>query len=84
MEKQRATALPNSPTPPQLWGALGSKLNQSAQGRMPSKQRVAGSNPARDAISYESTPFPYPTDVNRATFNVAAQLGLIDCRPLLY
>ncbi len=73
MEKQRATALPNSPTTTQLWDALGSKLNQSAQGHMPSKQRVAGSNPARDAISYESAPFPCPTELNRATFNAAAK-----------
>jgi len=47
--KQRATALTNSPTLLQLWDATGPKLNEAAQGQMPSKQRVVGSNPARDA-----------------------------------
>ena len=47
--KQRATALPNSPTLLQLWDALGSKLTEATQGQVPSKQRVVGSNPARDA-----------------------------------
>jgi hypothetical protein len=49
--KQRATALPNSPTLPQLWDALGSKLTGAAHGQMPSKQRVVGSNPSRDALN---------------------------------
>jgi len=47
--KQRAAALPNSPTLLQLWDALGSKLIEATQGQVPSKQRVVGSNPARDA-----------------------------------
>ena len=50
MGKKRATALPNSPTFQQLWDALGSKLIEAAQGRLPSKQRVVGSNPPRDAF----------------------------------
>ena len=49
MENQRATALSNSPTLLQLWDALGSKLIEATQGQVPSKQRVVGSNPARDA-----------------------------------
>jgi hypothetical protein len=49
--KQRATALPDSPTLLQLWEALGSKLIEAAQGSAPSKQRVVGSNPSRDASS---------------------------------
>jgi len=47
--KQGATALPNSPTLSQLWEALGSKLIETAEGQLPSKQRVVGSNPSRDA-----------------------------------
>jgi len=47
--KQRATALPNSPTFQQLWDALGSKLIEAAQGQLSSKQRVVSSNLARDA-----------------------------------
>ncbi len=50
MENQRATALSNSPTLLQLWDALGSKLIEATQGQLPSKQRVVGSNPARDAF----------------------------------
>jgi len=50
MSKRRAAALPNSPTLSQLPGSPGSKLVQSSQGRLPSKQRVGGSNPSRDAI----------------------------------
>ena len=49
MPRKRAAALPNSPTLLQLWDALGSKLIEAAQGQVPSKQRVVGSNPARDA-----------------------------------
>jgi len=33
----------------ELWNAPGSKLIKAAQGQMPSKQRVVGSNPSRDA-----------------------------------
>ncbi len=51
MENKRATALSNSPTLLQLWDALGSKLIEATQGQLPSKQRVVGSNPARDAFS---------------------------------
>ncbi len=47
--QQGATALPNSPTLSQLWEALGSKLIETAEGQLPSKQRVVGSNPSRDA-----------------------------------
>ena len=50
MHNKRATALLNSPTQPQLWDALGSKLNEAAQGKLPSKQQVVGSNPSRDAL----------------------------------
>jgi hypothetical protein len=49
VNKERATALPNSPTLLQLWDALGLKLIEAAQGHLPSKQRVVGSNPSRDA-----------------------------------
>jgi len=49
--KERATALPNSATFQQLWDALGSRLIETAQGQMPSKQRVVGSNPSRDATN---------------------------------
>ena len=60
MAKKRATALSNSPTLLQLWDALGSKLIEATQGQLPSKQRVVGSNPARDALasiySYSSVP----------------------------
>ena len=41
MEKDRATALPLSPIPPQLWDTLGSKLNQSKREQLPSKQQDA-------------------------------------------
>jgi len=50
MKNKRATALSNSSTLLQLWDALGSKLIEAAQGQVPSKQRVVGSNPSRDAI----------------------------------
>jgi hypothetical protein len=49
MAKKRTTALSNSPTLLQLWDALGSKLVEATQGQLPSKQRVVGSNPSRDA-----------------------------------
>jgi len=48
--EEGATALPNSPTPPQLWDALGPKLIEATQGQLSSKQRVVGSNPSRDAF----------------------------------
>ena len=48
--EEGATALPNSPTPPQLWDALGSKLIEATRGQLPSEQQVVGSNPARDAF----------------------------------
>jgi len=47
--KQRADTLPNSPTLLQPWDALGSKLIEAAQEQTPSKRRVMGSNPSRDA-----------------------------------
>lgn len=49
--KNRPTASSNSATFQQLWGALGSKLMETAQEQLPSKQWGEGSNPARDAIS---------------------------------
>ena len=55
--EQRADALPNSPTLLQLWDALGSKLIEAAQGQLPSKQRVVGSNPSRDASGKKNRPF---------------------------
>ena len=45
-----AAALPDLTTLLQLWDALGSKLIEAAQGQVPSKQRVVGSNPSRDAL----------------------------------
>ena len=53
MPKERAAALPLSPTPPQLGDLPGSKLAQSSRPRLPSKQRVVGSNPSRDAFSFD-------------------------------
>ena len=55
--KQRATALPNSPTLLQLWDALGSKLIDAAQEHLSSKQRVERSNRSRDATKL-SNPLP--------------------------
>ena len=43
--KQRAPALPDSPTFQQLWDALGSKLIETAQGHMLHTQGVRGSSP---------------------------------------
>ncbi|MFC2047832.1 hypothetical protein ACFLSK_00160 [Chloroflexota bacterium] len=40
MIKQRATALPNSPTPPQLRVTPGSRLTSTSPGLMPSNQGV--------------------------------------------
>ena len=51
MKNKRATALSNSPTLLQLWEALSSKLIEATQGQLPSKQRVVGSNPSRDALA---------------------------------
>ena len=50
MLKQRATASLISASIQQLWDALGSKLIETAQGRMPSKQWVGRSSRSRDAI----------------------------------
>ena len=47
--RRRATALPNSQFLDQLCDAIISKLAQRAEEQLPSKQRFAGSNPARDA-----------------------------------
>ncbi len=49
MKNQRADDYHDSLTLQQLWDALGSKLIEAAQGQLPSKQRVVGSNPSRDA-----------------------------------
>jgi hypothetical protein len=43
--KQRAPALPDSPTFQQLWDALGSKLIEAAQERLLYTQEVRGSSP---------------------------------------
>ena len=43
--KQRAPALPDSPTSQQLWDALGSRLIETAQGHMSYTQEVTGSSP---------------------------------------
>ena len=43
--KQRAPALPNSPTLRQLWDALGSKLIESAREHLLYTQGVTGSSP---------------------------------------
>ncbi len=51
MGEKRADALSNSPTLLQAQEALGAKLVEATQGPMPSKQRGAGSNPARDATT---------------------------------
>ena len=45
MAKQRAPALPDSPTFQQLWDALGSKLIDAAQGHLLYTQGVRGSSP---------------------------------------
>ena len=45
MPRTRVPALPNSPSFQQLWEVLGSKLMDAAQGKLPSKQAVAGSSP---------------------------------------
>ncbi len=54
MPRKGATALPNSPTLLQLWDALGSKLIEAAQGQLPSKQLVEGSNPSRDSTNSDA------------------------------
>ncbi len=43
--KQRAPALPDSPTFQQLWDALGSRLIETAQGNLLYTQGVRGSSP---------------------------------------
>jgi len=48
--KQRAPALPVSPTFQQLWDALGSKLIETAQGHMLYTQGVTGSSPVLPTI----------------------------------
>ena len=50
--KQRAPALPDSPTFQQLWDALGSKLIETAQGRLLYTQEVRGSSPLPPTIVY--------------------------------
>jgi len=56
--KQRAPALPDSPTFQQLWDALGSKLIETAQGHLLYTQEVRGSSPLP----------PTPTLVDVASF----------------
>jgi hypothetical protein len=48
--KKRATALTNSQLLDQLCDLLIPKLEERLANRLPSKQRVVGSNPSRDAI----------------------------------
>ncbi len=48
--KQRAPALPVSPTFRQLWDALGSKLIETAQGILLYTQGVRGSSPLSPTI----------------------------------
>jgi len=48
--KQRAPALPDSPTFQQLWDALGSKLIETAQGHLLYTQGVRGSSPLPPTI----------------------------------
>ena len=57
MPKTRVPALPNSPSFQQLWEALGSKLMDAAQEKLPSKQVVAGSSPvSRSTASNQGYP----------------------------
>ena len=53
--KQRAPALPDSPTFQQLWDALGSRLIETAQGHMAYTQEVRGSSPLPPTIASIST-----------------------------
>ncbi len=48
--KQRAPALPDSPTFQQLWDALGSKLLESTREHLLYTQGGRGSSPTRGAI----------------------------------
>ncbi len=48
--KQRAPALPVSPTFQQLWDALGSKLIETAKGNLLYTQGVRGSSPLSPTI----------------------------------
>ena len=50
---QRATALTNSQLLDQLCDLLIPKLEERLATRVPSKQRVVGSNPSRDATNPE-------------------------------
>jgi len=52
--KQRAPALPDSPTSQQLWDALGSRLIETAQGHMSYTQEVRGSSPLPPTTSTSS------------------------------
>ena len=49
--KQRAPALPDSPTFQQLWDTLGSKLIEAAQGNLLYTQGVRGSSPLPPTLS---------------------------------
>ena len=48
--KQRAPALPDSPTFQQLWDALGSRLIETAQEHLLYTQGVTGSSPVPPTI----------------------------------
>ncbi len=52
--KQRAPALPDSPTFQQLWDALGSKLIESARERLLYTQEVTGSSPVPPTIEADN------------------------------
>jgi len=56
MTEKRVSALPVSPTFRQLWDDIGSRLIESLQGDMSSKQVVAGSNPVSLSISVAESP----------------------------
>ena len=58
--KQRAPALPNSPTFQQLWDALGSKLIETTQGNLLYTQEVRGSSPLPPTIASILAAFPFP------------------------
>ncbi len=57
--KHRATALTNSTTLDRISDAATSKLAEQAEERLPSKQRVVGSNPSRDAFHLNPLVFFY-------------------------
>jgi len=67
--KQRATALTNSQMLAQLCNLLIPKLEERLATQLPSKQRVVGSNPSRDATKL-ARPTAF-TNNNHGARNVA-------------